>query len=123
MLSIKALKPSQREKKRYIVYEVSGSEIESMFVIQKELVKKLNEMLGIYDSATAGIQALKYNQKNNRAIIRVNNKTVNKVKGCFVLINELNNKKIKIWSVGVSGSMKKAKEKYLELKETKKIKK
>lgn len=118
MLSIKALKPSQREKKRYVVYEISGMESENMFSIQNKLVTRLNEMLGIYDSATAGIQPLKYNQEIRRGLIRVNNKMVDKIKGCFPLITKLDKEEISLKSVGVSGSMKKAKEKYLELKES-----
>ena len=115
MLSIKALKPSHREKKRYLVYEISGLDKESMFSVQTAIVKKLNEMLGIYDSATAGIQPLKYNQEKRRGLIRVNNKMVDKVKGCFALLTKINDQESQIKSVGVSGSMKKAKEKYLEI--------
>lgn len=118
MLSIKALKPSQREKKRYIVYEISGNNLENMFSIQNKLVTKLNEMLGIYDSATAGIQPLKYNEEKKLGLIRVNNKMVDKVKGCFPIITELEKNEVTIKSIGVSGSMKKAKEKYLGIKES-----
>lgn len=114
MLKLKPLKPAFREKKRYIVYEIKTEETINMFQMQQSLVKKLNSMLGVFDSATAGILPLKFDNKTQRGILRVNYSTVERVRACFALIKEIDNIKLQITTKGVSGIIKIAKEKYFE---------
>lgn len=105
MLQTKALKPSHREKKRYIVYEVSNSS--NMFHTQQALVKRLEQLLGIFMSAQAGIMPLTFS--NNRGILRVNHTAVDYIKACFTMIDELAEKPLQIKSILVSGVINKAK--------------
>lgn len=106
MLHTKALKPSHREKKRYIVYEVH-TELD-MPKVQKALVDKLTELLGVFMAAQAGILPVKFS--HNRGIIRVNHTAVDYIKACFVMITELAGQPVQLKSVVVSGVLKKASE-------------
>ncbi|MEA3399201.1 MAG: Rpp14/Pop5 family protein [Patescibacteria group bacterium] len=115
MLKLKALKPALREKKRYIVYQLESADNKTlkMFNYQQELVKKLQELLGVFNAAQAGILPLKIDNEKQRGIIRVNHTAVDQIRSCFVLIDELNKTPLRVSTRGVSGIMKKAKEKYL----------
>ncbi len=115
MLKLKALKPALREKKRYIVYQLEAADNKpvKMFSYQQALVEKLHELLGVFNAAHAGILPLKFENTTQRGILRVNHTAVDSVRSCFVLIDELNETPIRVSTQGVSGIMKKAKEKYL----------
>ena len=114
MLKLKPLRPAFREKKRYIVYEVKAENKVNMFQMQQSLVKELNSMLGIFDSATAGILPLKFDKETQRGILKVNNTAVERVRACFALIKEIDNTKLQIKTKGVSGIIKIAKEKFFD---------
>ena len=112
MLKLKPLRPSLREKKRYLVYEISGAQEVSFHQLQEALIVELNKMLGIFDSASAGIMPIKYDKETRRGILRLNHTAVLKVKACFVLLQQLENQPVLVKSLGVSGILKKAKENF-----------
>ena len=70
---------------------------------------------GELGSARAGIQLLpKYwNSELQRGLIKVNHKYTDELKASLTFVKTINNQKIIIKSVGVSGIIKKAKERYL----------
>lgn len=108
MIKLKGLKPSLREKKRYVVYEVSSKESLDMKQFQDDLIKKISLLLGVF--TPAGLIPIKFDKKTKKGMIRVNHTAVNKVRSCFVLIDEINNVPVTINTVGVSGILKKAKD-------------
>ena len=108
MIKLKGLKPSLREKKRYIVYKVDSSEKVNMFSFQESLIKKLAEMLGIF--TPAGLIPVKFNNKTKQGIIRVNHTAVDLVRSCFVLINRINQTQVSIHTSRVTGVLKIANE-------------
>lgn len=66
--------------------------------------------LGELGCAKAGIQILDV-WNNQKGIIRVDNKSVNELKSALILIKEIDGKNVIIKTKGVSGILKKAKEK------------
>jgi ribonuclease P/MRP protein subunit POP5 len=114
MLKLKPLRPSLREKKRYLVYQVQGAQTISMYELQKNLIEQLNTMLGVFDSASAGIMPIKYDSVTKKGILRLNHTAVQKVQACFVLITHLKKEPVHIKSCGVSGILKKAKDNYFQ---------
>ena len=120
MLRIKPLRPSLREKKRYLVYQISGADDISMPSLQHALVKRVNELLGVFDAANAGILPLQCDLKSRQGILRMNHTVVQRVRACFVLIDSLKNQSVQITSLGTSGILKKAKNNFYESTEDKK---
>jgi len=112
MLKIKPLRPSLREKKRYIVYEVTTEQPSSMHTLQHELIKKIHELLGVFMASSAGIMPIKYDQEKKRGILRVNHTAVDHIRSCFVLIDQLQGAPVSLHTRGVSGILKKAKQEY-----------
>ncbi len=49
-----------------------------------------------------------------KGIIRVGNKHVNELKAALTFIEKINNQKVIVKSIGVSGILKKAKQRYLK---------
>jgi len=111
MTKLKPILPALKEKKRYLVYEII-SEKNLDKDLSEEIVKKVTSLLGIFDSAKAGIQRVEYNKKTQRGVVRVANKEVDKLKTSLALINQLNDEEITIRTIGVSGILKKARNKY-----------
>ena len=115
MKKIKPLLPSLREKKRYVVFEVlSDSKLNASSIKEQIMTSALN-LIGERGVANAGILFPKetYNPENQRGILRVNNKYVNEIKSALALVQNIENEDVIVKSVGVSGILKKAQEKYL----------
>ncbi|MEK6937004.1 MAG: Rpp14/Pop5 family protein [Nanoarchaeota archaeon] len=103
MNKIKILLPSLRERKRYIEYRVIGGFVEKEF-----LYSMIKRFIGELGMGKAGARILNHN--GNKGIIRVNNKHVDEVKMALALINNYNDKEIKVECTKVSGVLRKLKE-------------
>ena len=113
---IKSLLPSLREKKRYLVYEViSKSRFNDAVHVNKAILDASKEFLGNLGMAKAGIITMsdQWNGDMQRGIIRVNNKHVDDLKASLVFAGSIDGKEAIVRSIGASGILKKAKQKYL----------
>ncbi|MBD3309763.1 ribonuclease P protein component 2 [Candidatus Woesearchaeota archaeon] len=116
MKKIKPLLPSLREKKRYLAFEIaSKKEIKDISAISDAIWKSSLEFLGESGCAKAGIMILKdrYNKEKQRGLIRVSSKHVENLKASLALTKQVQGRKVIIKSIGVSGIIKKAEQKYL----------
>lgn len=109
------LPPSLRPTKRYIVYEVISDEP----VIYTELVNSVwtsaMEFLGELGTAEAGIWFVHktYDEKTQRGIIKCRHDVVEKVRASLALISVVSESKCAIKILGVTGTIKSAKAKYI----------
>ena len=87
-----------------------------MQAISDEIMARSLQLIGELGVAKAGIQVLKdcWNTNTQRGIIRINHKSVDEIKASLSLIKNIKNKKATIKSIGVSGILNKAKQKYLK---------
>ncbi|MBI5060936.1 MAG: ribonuclease P protein component 2 [Candidatus Aenigmarchaeota archaeon] len=113
--SPKKLPPSLRLKKRYIIFEV----ISEQQIEYGELVSVVwNSLLSLLGDAGASearvwiIQNL-YDNKNQRGVIRCKHDSVEEVRSSLALINIIGEGKVIIKILGVTGTIKSAKSKYL----------
>jgi len=102
------IKPSKRAKKRYIVFEVISKELNDC-AIHNAIKKSALNVLGV-KYQQAGIRFLKdkYKPGIHRGIFRVNNRYAQTV---IKAVNKTKN----IKTLGMSGILKKAEEKYLKI--------
>lgn len=108
----KPLLPTLRQKKRYVVYEyISEREISNEEVF-KEIILSFKELYGKIILAKAGIKHIAFNEK--KSILKINNKYVNELRVAMSQISEINNIKINLYTIGISGIIKKAKTKYMQ---------
>ena len=112
---IKPLLPSLREKKRYLAYEViSKHKFHDAVHVSKAILDAANDFLGHSGMAKAGILPInKWNDDLQRGVMRVNNKHVDELKASFVFVKGIEGKEVIVKSVGASGILRKAQQKYL----------
>jgi len=113
MAHLKPLRPTLKEKKRYVVFEL----ISDKAITQKELIDAINkhclEFMGILHFGKAGILILKNKLTDEQGVIRVNHKYVDFLKASLLLVTEINKKKVNLNVKGVSGILKKAQNKFM----------
>jgi ribonuclease P/MRP protein subunit POP5 len=112
---IKPILPTLREKKRYVAIEIVSKD--SKFTadeVSKAVIKGAKEYLGVRGAAKAGLIFLseKYDASKSRGIIRVSNPAVDDLKMALMSIRSIAGKDIIIRTLGVSGILKKAIEKF-----------
>ena len=113
---IKPLLPSLREKKRYLAYEViSGYRFNDAVHVSKAILDAANDFLGTLGMAKAGVLMIndKWNESMQRGIMRVNHKHVNDLKASLIFVKNIEGKDAVVKSVGASGILRKAQQKYL----------
>jgi RNase P/RNase MRP subunit POP5 len=100
---LKPLKPNLRIKTRYVLFEILNPKknIDPIKIIM-DACRELYGIIGFSD-----MDFRKISTKNNKGIIMVNRKSVDKLKASFLLINKKEN--INLVSRYVSGSLKKIK--------------
>lgn len=89
---MKPLKPSHREKRRYLL--IKGNDCN-----RKNIEETISEYVGILGFAKACPEFIKENQE--RIILSINRKSLNDIRASFVI----SNKDLRI--VNISGSLKK----------------
>ncbi len=113
---IKPLLPSLREKKRYLAYEViSRYKFNDAVHVSKAILDAANGFLGSLGMAKAGMLPVndKWNENMQRGIMRVNNKHVDELKASLIFVNNIEGKDAVVKSIGASGILRKAQQKYL----------
>lgn len=114
---LKPVLPSLKEKKRYLVFEIiSKKKIKSIIKLPELFLKTVKNFIGELGAAGMGFRFLKenYSITAQRGVIRVNHNYVNELKSSLALIKEIEHQPVIVRSVGVSGVLKKTKQKYLK---------
>ena len=114
MKKIKPLRPSLREKKRYLVFEFLSQKAIVAGDAYKAVSRAAKEFLGDFGLAGAGLIFIKDKYKKNRGIVRVNHRFVDHIRASMAFINEVQGEPVIVRSVGASGILKKALQKYME---------
>jgi len=108
---IKGLMPSLKEKKRYLAIKINTFDDQKIYSTRpmNELLEKMRSVLGVFDSAEAGLMPVNFDSTKNIAIIRSSNKMIDKVKASLIFINELGTQQVILSTIKVSGMINKVK--------------
>lgn len=112
----KTLLSSLKERKRYLAFEIlSEQPINDYMAARDDIVAQTVDFIGELGTAEAGIWFIdeRWDVKNQRGLIRVNNCSVDKLKTALSLVEKLNSQRVLVRSLGVSGILNKAAERYL----------
>ncbi|MBS3134833.1 hypothetical protein J4406_00455 [Candidatus Woesearchaeota archaeon] len=104
---MKTILPTLKERNRYLVYEVKENGKCTLNEIRQEMKRAMLQFLGEFEYAKANVLILD-DFKKNRGIIKVGHKHVDKVKVALMFI-----KKFIVETKGVSGTLKKARIKFI----------
>lgn len=94
---------------------VSEGQIKDISAVSRQIKDSSLNFLGTMGLASAGFMVVEdcWNREMQRGILRVNNRYLNHAKASLTLIDSINSENVIVRSIGASGSLKKAKEKYL----------
>jgi RNase P/RNase MRP subunit POP5 len=106
---VNTLRACMRDKKRYIAFEMM-SEKPLPADADKLLIRKINELLGVFNSAKASLMRVKYDAAAQRGLLRVDRAFVDFARASFVMIKNINGQAVLIRTLYVSGMLNKAAE-------------
>ncbi len=109
-MKLKALLPTLREKKRYIVFEAFGKGEISQKAAVQSLMDGLQRFLGEFGMAKAGVILLK-DWHGNRGIVRVAHTQVDVVRAAVMLAK---GKDFMFKTLAISGSLEKVRKRFME---------
>jgi ribonuclease P/MRP protein subunit POP5 len=110
---MKKLKPSLREKKRYIAFRVESGETYGKDAVVREI---LSQTLGFFGECTASdfnLWIVDFNKDTQEGFLVCNHKSVGKIKACLGLIGYIGDEKVHLKTLGVSGTIKSLRRKFL----------
>ena len=114
---LKPVLPSLREKKRYLVYEVvSDKKIMDFRSVNDAIVNASLDFRGISGTAKAGIINLenKWSNEMQKGILKTSHRQVDNLRASLNFVKEIDGKEAIVKSVGISGILKKAENKFMK---------
>jgi ribonuclease P/MRP protein subunit POP5 len=111
-----ALLPTLREKKRYIAFEViSERRLSDPSAVSDAVHQAVQRYLGQKGSSEAGITVIKdrYDAQKQRGIVRVSHTMTGQVIASLTFVTRIADTPVIIRSIGTSGILKKAYNKYI----------
>ncbi|MBU4266488.1 MAG: hypothetical protein L6243_04090 [Candidatus Altiarchaeales archaeon] len=110
---LKPIPPTQRERNRYLAFEaISDSPLKRDEIIRAIQNSCLN-FLGELGTSKTGLWLMDWDAKTKKGILKVTHKTVDEVRASMALVKEINRQSCIIRVLGVSGTVKKAREKFI----------
>ncbi len=101
----RAIIPSLREKRRYLAYHVISQQKMNGIDVKNAILESCNSFLGELECAKAGVMIM---ANGNNGVVRMNNKYLSKVRAAIMLISNIENERVIIMTLGVSGILNKA---------------
>jgi len=102
-------KPTMRNKKRYILFEVICESAPSERDVRDAIYDGILKFLGEYGSSLASPKVLEFDEKTSRGVLRCVRGEETRVKAALALMNNLAGKKAAVRALSVSGTIKKLK--------------
>ncbi len=110
---LKPIPPTLRERNRYLAFEV----ISDSNPKRDEIIRAIHNLclgfLGELGTSKAGLWLMDWDDRKKRGILKVTHRSVEEVRASLVMVKEINRSKCILRILGVSGTVKTAKEKYL----------
>ena len=111
-MRLKQPPPSMRERRRYLVFEVLSDSPITKDELLRAIIKTGIHFLGELEYSSLKLSLLGYDRKKQKGIIRFMYKKKQGIKAILMLLSEINGKRLILRSLGVSGTIKKAREKW-----------
>lgn len=107
----KALLPSLKEKRRYLVYEVISEANFNYKDLKEAIINSFKDLFGLDGLSKAGLEFVEYNE--NKGVIRVSTKGLDMLKASFCFVRKINKDDVVLRSLGVSGMLNKSRNKFV----------
>ena len=113
---MKPILPSLKHKKRYVVYEIiTNAEFDDSRLVEASIKQEFTNLFGEFGAGEASLIFVpnSFDKKLQRGIVKVNHTSVDRLRVAFLMTQKVGRKKAIIRSVGTSGILKKAKNKFI----------
>ena len=110
---LKPIPPSQRERNRYIVFEIISKSRFDRNTVVRNIRNSVLNFIGESGTSRTSLWMMDWNDEKQSGIIKVNHRSVDCVRASAALIKEIDNEPVIFHVVGVSGTLKGARGKYL----------
>ncbi len=110
----KTLPPSLRQPKRYVIFELIGENPVEYGSVVNAVWTKLFELYGEFGTSDMDMWIIEnlFSMEKQKGVIKCSNKEVEKMRTALTLINMINEIKIIVNVLGVTGTIKSAEKKY-----------
>ena len=109
----KYLPPTLRDKHRYIAFQLVGERPFRKEEVKKAVWEASLSTLGVLGSAKAKPWFIKFDEKSQTGIVRVDRKHVEELRLALTLVTEIDGSRVIFRTLGVSGTIKRLKRKFL----------
>ncbi|MFH1169554.1 MAG: Rpp14/Pop5 family protein, partial [Chloroflexota bacterium] len=107
------VKPTQKENWRYIAFEIISDSAPKEGEVVRTMVSSILRFLGELGASDTNIWMMEYAAEKRQGIIRCSHDAVRDVVASITLVSKIEEKKAAFNVRGVSGTVKKCREKYL----------
>jgi ribonuclease P/MRP protein subunit POP5 len=102
-----------RERNRYIAFEIVSDSPVSRGEVVKAVWGTLLRFLGELGASKTALWVMDWDEEKQHGILKVNHGSLDEARAALVLMKEANGRPIVFRTLGVSGTVKKTKEKFL----------
>jgi ribonuclease P/MRP protein subunit POP5 len=110
---MKPLKPTLREKNRYVAVEVLCDRKCSRDEVVKAVWNTTLRFLGELNASKMSLWVMDWNDSKQRGILKVSHKSIKDLRIGLAMLNRIGESSASMRVLGVSGTLKQAREKYL----------
>ena len=103
----------QRIRRRYLALKIVGEQPLNKSDLLNSVWNKVHQLYGEYGASQVSLSLIEYNPEGNYAIIRCSHKALEMVRASIATITKINEKTVAIHVVGVSGTLKSLRKKFL----------
>lgn len=107
------LKQSARGKERYVAFEIEGGRLNDAEA-KIAVYSGINSFLGEGGAAVANARVVFFDEIGQKGILKCERGEVERVKSALALITNFREKELHVRALGVSGTVRKGKEKFLK---------
>ncbi len=110
---LKPIPSTMRERNRYIAFELISGHRFCREDVTKAVWRSSLRFLGERGVSETSLWMMEWDKEKQRGILKVNNRCVDDVRAALALMKEINKIRVIPYVFGVSGTVKKTREKYL----------
>jgi RNase P/RNase MRP subunit POP5 len=108
-MPLKIIPSTARERKRYLLVKIESSDAIDRKDLENAILNACLQFLGELGVAKAGIIVMSDTYNGKTVIVKIEHKYVDETKSAISLIKSVGNKKVRLSTIKVSGSLLKLK--------------
>jgi ribonuclease P/MRP protein subunit POP5 len=109
----KPLSPTLRERNRYLVFALACESPQKQKEVAQSVYSAATRLLGELGASKASLHFIEWNEQKQRGILKCNHKSVPEARAALTVLTEVAGKKAAARTLGLSGTLKKTREKWM----------